>query len=133
MTIEHGRSNGAGRNPSWQEIEKYLVGSADLAGLIDRLSASAPGSAAGPPAILDVLGAHLDDVLDHGLASAPADVLDMLTEHPILLRDLQALIFARGGEHWTRQIDQAAAELSPEYQAMIERTRKKIEDWTGQD
>ena len=27
-------------------------------------------------------------------------------------------------------IDQAAAELPPEFQAIIERTRKKIEDWT---
>jgi hypothetical protein len=122
-----------GRVLSWQELEKNLVGSADLAGLIDELSASRPDPHAEPPAILDVLGAHLHDVLEHGLAGAPAEVLETLANHPGLLRDLQGLIFAEGGEYWMRQIDQAAAELPPEFQAMIERTRKKIEDWTKRD
>jgi hypothetical protein len=127
MTTEHGRSNDQGRRPTWEEIEKYLVGLADLADLIDRLSARKPGPPGAPPPILDVLGVHLGDVLQKGLVAAPSDVLDTLRRHPFLLRDLQGLIFAAGGEYWTKQIDQAASQLPAEFKAMVDRTRQEIE------
>ena len=126
--IEHGRSNGRAPVPSWQELEKNLVGSADLAGLIEELSSAHVGPQPASPAIRDVLGTYLRDVLDHGLAKAPPEALETLVRNPVLLRDLQELVFTEGGDYWMRQIDQAAAELPPEFQAIIERARKKIED-----
>jgi hypothetical protein len=133
MIIEHGRSNGSAPVPSWQELEKNLVGSSDLAGLIDELSVSRPDPTDAPPALVEVLGPHRRDVLDHGLEGTPPDILETLARFPMLLRDLQVLIFAEGGDYWMRQIDQAAAEMPPEFQAIIERTRKKIDDWTKRD
>jgi hypothetical protein len=127
MTTEHGRSNDKGEVPPWQEIEKHLVGLADLTDLIDRLSPAESHGVGSPPPILEVLGDHRQPILEHGLAAAPGAVLERLLRHPELFRDLQGLIFAVGGKYWTQQIEQAAAELPDEYRAMIQRTRDDLE------
>ena len=131
--IEHGRSNGPAPMPGWQELEKNLAGSGDLASLIEELSAAQVGPQPETPAILEVLGTHLRDVLDRGLVAAPPEVVETLVSHPVLLRDLQDLVFAEGGGYWLRLIDQAAAEMPPEVRAIVERTRKKLEDRTNGD
>jgi hypothetical protein len=128
MITEHGRSNDRGQAPTWKEIERHLVGLADLTDLIDRLSGGDSQPPGALPAILDVLGEHLRDVLDQGLVAAPSDALDTLLRHPRLLRDLQGLIFTAGGEYWTTQIDQAASQLPAEFQAMIDRAREELKD-----
>jgi hypothetical protein len=128
MIIGQGSSNEPNPAPTWEEIERHLVGSAELADLIGRLRDEGSGPSGTLPSILDVLGQHLGDVLGHGLAAAPSDVLDTLLRHPLLLRDLQGLIFAAGGDYWTKQIDQAAAQLPPEFQAIVDRTRKGFEN-----
>jgi hypothetical protein len=130
--IEHGRSNGPAPAPTWQELERNLAGSGDLASLIEELSAQV-GPQPETPAILEVLGTHLRDILDRGLVASPPDVLETLVRHPSLLRNLQDLVFAEGGDYWLRLIDQAAAEMPPEYQAIVERARKKLEDLTKGD
>ena len=110
-----------------------LAGSADLASLIEELSAAQVGPQPETPAILEVLGMHLRDVLDRGLAAAPPDVLETLVRHPVLLRDLQDIVFAEGGDYWLRMIGQAAAKMPPEFQTIVERSRKKLEDGTNGD
>jgi hypothetical protein len=127
MTTEHGGSIEKGEVPPWQEIEKHLVGIADLSDLIDRLSPAGPHGVGSPPPILDVLGEHRQAILEQGLSAAPSGALDRLLHNPELLRDLQGLIFAAGGEYWTKQIDQAAARLPAEYRAMIQRIRDDLE------
>ena len=128
MITEHGSSNDQGRAPTWKEIEEHLVGLADLTDLIDRLSGGASEPPGAAPPILDVLGQHLRDVLDRGLVAAPSDALDALLRHPLLLRDLQGLIFTAGGDYWTKQIDQAASQLPSEFQAMIDRAREVLKN-----
>ncbi len=113
--------------PTREELERCLAGSGALGALIEELSAVVPGPPS--PSIRELLGTHLAEVLDRGLAGLPTEVLDDLLRHPRSLRDLQGLIFVAGGDYWARQIDQAAEGFPEEFQAMIERARKRLDDW----
>ncbi len=65
------------------------------------------------------------------MAPAPAELLQGLLRQPALLRDLQWLVFAHGGEYWTNLIDQAAAQLPAAYREMIDRVREQIDRGPG--
>jgi hypothetical protein len=87
MNTEHGCSNGQELAIGWDRIEKHLVGLADLDELIDRLlnnRAEQPGPA---PPIAKVLGSRRQEILERGLAPAPAEILDYLLQRRWRLSD----------------------------------------------
>lgn len=109
MNTEHGRSNGKKSAIGWDQIEQHLVGLSDLDELISRLSKDQPGQPGPSLSIAEVLGSHRQEILEHGLARAADETLEGLLGQPELLRNLQWLVFAYGGEYWAKRIDQAAA------------------------
>lgn len=124
---EHGCSNDPGRTPSWMELESGLVGSSDLGNLIEILAVQALGPSEPECSIGELLGPHLANVLDQGLACLPAEVLDGFVRQPALLRDLQGLIFVAGGDYWKRRIDQTAADLPEPIRVIGERIAQAFE------
>ncbi len=83
--------------PGW--LDEQLVG-LYLGDLVEQLKLINPEPAEEQPALTDVCGAELDQVLDSGLGGLSERQLRALLKFPELLLDLQERIFIDGGEYW---------------------------------
>ncbi len=65
---------------------------------------------------------HGAAIFGSGLASLPAEVMHQLMQHPVSLHELQALVFANGGDYWDQIIQADSPVAKPNVSPASDRT-----------
>jgi hypothetical protein len=82
-------------------LEEQLTG-LELAALAGELSAIHGRPAAPARSVRDILGIHLEPILQSGLGKAPSESLRQLLLQPGLLLELQEMVLVQGGTYWDK-------------------------------
>lgn len=108
-------------------LERQLTG-LHLAELVAELVAVHGASAADDRSLEEVLGPHLQQVLDSGLSAAPLSVLQDLLRHPEILLALQERLLIDGGAYWDGVEEDSAA-----FEEQVARGWQQLSKTLGED
>jgi hypothetical protein len=104
-------------------LEQQLVG-LDLGQLVAELSIIHGPPARPASSVRDLLGNHLDDVVQRGLRVLPALLLKRLLNQPHLLLELQEIVLCASSPYWDRVT--RPDELEPMVEKGWQQLRKKL-------